>query len=75
VRPDTPAALIFNATRSSETVLRGTLETLADLADLADETGQQGPAAMVVGQVVSLSYLLAATQPSSDGRPSATTGH
>ncbi|MBB6251589.1 siroheme synthase CysG [Nitrospirillum iridis] len=47
--PGTPAALVENGTRPDQTLLVGTLATLADMA-----AGRAGPALILVGEVVTL---------------------
>jgi uroporphyrin-III C-methyltransferase/precorrin-2 dehydrogenase/sirohydrochlorin ferrochelatase len=59
--PDTPAALVSNATLESQRSVRG---RLADLAALADEGGIVAPATLVIGAVVEL-----------DAAPAAVTRH
>ncbi len=49
--PDTPAALVDNGTHHNQTVIVGTLQTLAARAGAA---GLSGPAIIIIGSVVSL---------------------
>ena len=50
-KPDTPAAIVDNATRANQRVLVGTLETLAGQAHAAE---LKGPSIVIVGSVVTL---------------------
>jgi uroporphyrin-III C-methyltransferase/precorrin-2 dehydrogenase/sirohydrochlorin ferrochelatase len=49
--PSTPAALIDNGTRPNQSVLIGTLDTIAEKAVTA---GVKGPAILIIGTVVRL---------------------
>ena len=50
VAPDRPACAVFNATRPDETVVEGTVATLAGLIAHA---GTRGPCMVLIGSVLS----------------------
>lgn len=56
--PETPALVVFNATRANQAVIRG---SAADLADRVEAAGEAGPAILMVGEALGLG--LAAADP------------
>ena len=48
--PDTPALVVFNATRPNQASVRG---TATDLADRIEASGAEGPAILMVGEALS----------------------
>jgi uroporphyrin-III C-methyltransferase / precorrin-2 dehydrogenase / sirohydrochlorin ferrochelatase len=56
---ETPAAIVFSASRAGTSAWRGTLQGLAQPTLSSDDTDASAPGTIVVGQVVSLAEALA----------------
>jgi uroporphyrinogen III methyltransferase/synthase len=54
--PSTPATVVFNAGAVDETVVRGTLETIAELARPITDSETSPPGLLVVGQIAKFAF-------------------